>query len=621
MVNAPYKDEVVHMLPQPTSGGTSIEVARRIIASFRSVHDVAAESFSTMRPRQQAEILRSLPRMNPKFAQFVKEFRATHKAAADRASSLLEQNPSTLSPGDLEVVFAEVRERIEVASDLKEVKLDVQTVQNLERSAKTRRIVIETHLLSQQSPLVQPFGQGDDETQAKSIFALMRSYSTLVELTAPAAAATTASECVLPVPAVMNGAVAGVVTGTGSPAVAAPAVAAPAAAASAGPSTSWWPFGGQGDARGSQDHAGTPPPPPNLNSEEEEVVKAQIASLEDEANRANNDKDFNAARDAFLQAYSLSQKPNLLVSAANMALKSGDAQTAKGEYEVVLQRQDLPVKVRAVANNKLEEANAQLQLQPQTEQQAPQAPEQPQTEPQAGQAPEQPQIEPQAAQMTPGAKVLRLLLAKLQEAVASCFDQSETPRDLSLKHHALLRLQWWDGTEAAGNQLGGGQGSLFDIAAKLEAALIREKSLRASERRLMQSPAPHGQRLATVYDDLKKLISSADGQLGRMSTFDPQVDSPLDPKPFELIFSNEMATLVEYVGPELSASITELKEAVEEAASGNVEVLRSHLLTKNNKEADRVLQVTIARLQPRQSHDTFQLTHASVLRPGNSLSR
>ena len=105
MLNAAYKDEVVRMLPQPTAGGTSVEVARRNIAAFRSVHDVEAGSFSSMPPRQQADILRSLPRMNPKFAQFVKEFRATHKAAVDRASSLLEQNPSTLSPGDLEVVL------------------------------------------------------------------------------------------------------------------------------------------------------------------------------------------------------------------------------------------------------------------------------------------------------------------------------------------------------------------------------------------------------------------------------------------------------------------------------------------------------------------------------------
>merc|ERR1740130_975510 len=96
-----------------------------------------------------------------------------------------------------------------------------------------------------------------------------------------------------------------------------------------------------------------------------EAADAKAAELVRAGHAANDRLAFDTARAKFVAAYSLSKRPSTLVSAANMALKMGDAQTAAREYEKVLHASGLlKPSVAAAVEAKLGEARASLDLPP-----------------------------------------------------------------------------------------------------------------------------------------------------------------------------------------------------------------------------------------------------------------
>merc|ERR1740130_1612268 len=98
-----------------------------------------------------------------------------------------------------------------------------------------------------------------------------------------------------------------------------------------------------------------------------EASDAKAAELV-RAGHAANDRGaagWATARAKFVAAYGHSKRPSTLVSAANMALKMGDAQTAVREYEKVLHASGLlKPSVAAAVEAKLGEARASLDLPP-----------------------------------------------------------------------------------------------------------------------------------------------------------------------------------------------------------------------------------------------------------------
>ncbi|KAL1511022.1 hypothetical protein AB1Y20_005847 [Prymnesium parvum] len=80
-----------------------------------------------------------------------------------------------------------------------------------------------------------------------------------------------------------------------------------------------------------------------------------------EGHKANSNGDFHAARRSFLAAYELQRKPSAMISAANMALKSGETEAARSAYESLLQMDSLTPSERAVVERKLAEAALKLE--------------------------------------------------------------------------------------------------------------------------------------------------------------------------------------------------------------------------------------------------------------------
>ena len=68
----------------------------------------------------------------------------------------------------------------------------------------------------------------------------------------------------------------------------------------------------------------------------QEEADAKAAELVRAGHEANDAGATDTARKKFLAAHRHSKRPSTLISAANMALKMGDAQTATREYEKVL---------------------------------------------------------------------------------------------------------------------------------------------------------------------------------------------------------------------------------------------------------------------------------------------
>jgi len=186
------------------------------------------------------------------------------------------------------------------------------------------------------------------------------------------------------------------------------------------------------------------------------------------------------------------------------------------------------------------------------------------------------------------AQVMILLCNKLNETVAHLEDTPETPAQVALKYHALLRLQRWEPVENAGSSLSGAT-SIFDAAVELEGALIKEGSL-AAGLQLFTRPVPHDMRMSKTCDQINRMLSTALIDIEFVDQFDPMKHASIDPKPFVMIFSNELHELMHHLGCHLGA-IESLKDEVTKRAvdvRGALDVL---LRQRKNKDVDRLLQM------------------------------
>lgn len=102
------------------------------------------------------------------------------------------------------------------------------------------------------------------------------------------------------------------------------------------------------------------PAPAKPKRSEAATASARADALVKAGIYANRAGDFVGARRSFLGAYALSQKPTSLVSAANMALRSGDLAAALSEYASARQRarRSLAVASRREALGRLPHASA-----------------------------------------------------------------------------------------------------------------------------------------------------------------------------------------------------------------------------------------------------------------------
>lgn len=187
-----------------------------------------------------------------------------------------------------------------------------------------------------------------------------------------------------------------------------------------------------------------------------------------------------------------------------------------------------------------------------------------------------------------GAQVMELLRAKLNETVKQWADAPEAAQHIGLKHQALLRLQRWEPDENAGNGPTGPV-SIFDAAAELEVALIEEGALAVSQQVTIR-PVPHDVRVSKTCDEIMQLLIKAKASIDFVAQFDPDGNQPpIDPKPFEMIFSREMAELCQLVDHRFMHDIESLKEEVAKWAQGILSEVTKLLAERKNKIADRCL--------------------------------
>jgi len=203
---APFKEEALRMLPASISGGTSVDVAKQNIATFRDMHEnVSNEAFSSLTPqksdsieaikskvRQQAEVLRTISVHNPRFSQIVNDFNFSAKEALERARKLMSAtNPTTIPPGELEAVFAEVRERSKCSKGLKGITPQERAVEGLNAGARMSRKSMESWLLTSPQSLLANTTSTGDATLDNSLFGAIHTYLSLV-IVAPVTTSTSA---------------------------------------------------------------------------------------------------------------------------------------------------------------------------------------------------------------------------------------------------------------------------------------------------------------------------------------------------------------------------------------------------------------------------------------------
>jgi len=200
----------------------------------------------------------------------------------------------------------------------------------------------------------------------------------------------------------------------------------------------------------------------------------------------------------------------------------------------------------------------------------------------------------------PGSSAAKQIMAEVNTILQNTVEQSEgsvdSARQAAITAAALARLKCWAPSEsAAGVDPPSADQGIFQIVAELEAALADEGSIDArmvSAEGLRARVKPGSDissitaRNGNTTAQISSKVSEAHEALQR--SFDPKKDVPLDPQPFETLFSVEMATLIQNVCPEVEAKIKELKSSVEAKAQSHYEMLKSSLEAKNNMAASAV---------------------------------
>ena len=474
-VHVNYLDQ---LLSQMATGGyiaeaaklLNVQAASNLIQMNRSLTEHQdRESFSSMSPEQQAEVIRRTSPHSKAYIGIIREFVVAHKNAVQRAEGLLRsKNLTDATPGDLEAVLAEVRGRAACAHDLKGIKLDMKMISDLETLLCTSRTELEIWLTTNQlSPLLLSTDTRDPSMAAIRDTALLRciqTYKSLVKL-------------------------------------------APVVSHSAGATCS----------QSTVDQAHEEPSIEEPDDEEVVIDKAGLSSIINwfsSGSRSKSSKE--ATEESAGSLEGSSQSP--IRSSSGCDLRQG---------------QRLPHVVR-------------------------------------------------------GAQVAKLLHAKLAETLSHWADAPDTAHHISLKHQALLRLQRWEPIENGGNGPTG-PASIFDVAIELEEALIKEGSLGTVE--LTSRPIPHEMRVGQTFNDIQQLLMKAKASINYVDQFDPKADPPIDTKPFEMILSREMGELIHFVGYQLMAAIDLLKGELEKRSSEVATALDFLLAQRQNKNADKLLQV------------------------------
>lgn len=192
-------------------------------------------------------------------------------------------------------------------------------------------------------------------------------------------------------------------------------------------------------------------------------------------------------------------------------------------------------------------------------------------------------------------QVMAHLVGRLQETLDECLALPQSVEKVALKSEAFARLQMWEPSEALGTAATGpSELSMISFAAQLEEALLNEGSLNEKQSKIGPLAAraeSHSSRAAKMRTMISDMVQTAGGQLGAAATFDPRKDTPLDPKPFEVLLSREMDSLVQLVAWELRTSIDSLKQTVSNKAQDNLKELREVLRDqKKNKFVNEVLE-------------------------------
>jgi len=187
--------------------------------------------------------------------------------------------------------------------------------------------------------------------------------------------------------------------------------------------------------------------------------------------------------------------------------------------------------------------------------------------------------------------ILSLLKTKLKETLVQYSRAIETPKHVSLKHHAMLRLQGWEPAESISRQ----HKTMFETASELEFALQKEGLGQTQgsisdmflENRVEQCVS-YEHRISKVRDEIMGLIYMTKNRLD--APYDAKVDLPLDAKSFEVIFSPEMDLLIKHVDETLRRQVCWLKNAVEDKGKKCLEQLEEKLSEKKNIDAAAVLE-------------------------------
>jgi uncharacterized protein YegL len=189
-------------------------------------------------------------------------------------------------------------------------------------------------------------------------------------------------------------------------------------------------------------------------------------------------------------------------------------------------------------------------------------------------------------------RILNAIVEKLQLTVQECLADPASKQEVKLKSEALRRLLTWESCDAAAATGSSAELSLLDSVAQLEDALKQHGVLSAPSQlpKLKEQATTHMVRVGHISQQIHAQVLKVMASLGLYATFDPLIDRPLEPEPFEVIFSPEMAVLINRVDRESLVHVNQVKTEVERLAQANLDELQRNLDEKQYKAANIVLQ-------------------------------